>query len=124
MDVDERGHKDYKDSIDNDSTLPAAAAVELSPKKTSKNLPLNLNLMVMEEASSSSPSNTTLTSISSDVEQEVLEEEPRNIIYAMLSQLTRGMDLHKVSFPTFVLEPRSLLERITDFMAHPQFIIK
>jgi hypothetical protein len=33
-----------------------------------------------------------------------------------------GMDLSKVSFPTFVLEPRSMLERITDFMAHPDLI--
>ena len=32
------------------------------------------------------------------------------------------MDLHKVTFPTFVLEPRSMLERITDFMAHPDLI--
>jgi len=28
------------------------------------------------------------------------------------------MDLHKVTFPTFVLEPWSVLERITDFIAH------
>jgi len=33
-----------------------------------------------------------------------------------------GMDLHKVTFPTFVLEPRSMLERITDFMSHPDLI--
>lgn len=33
-----------------------------------------------------------------------------------------GMDLSKVTFPTFVLEPRSMLERITDFMAHPDLI--
>ena len=32
------------------------------------------------------------------------------------------MDLQKVTFPTFVLEPRSMLERITDFMAHPDLI--
>ena len=32
------------------------------------------------------------------------------------------MDLSKVTFPTFVLEPRSMLERITDFMAHPDLI--
>jgi hypothetical protein len=32
------------------------------------------------------------------------------------------MDLQKVSFPTFVLEPRSMLERITDFMSHPDLI--
>lgn len=33
-----------------------------------------------------------------------------------------GMDLSKVTFPTFVLEPRSMLERITDFMSHPDLI--
>ena len=32
------------------------------------------------------------------------------------------MDLSKVTFPTFVLEPRSMLERITDFMSHPDLI--
>ena len=32
------------------------------------------------------------------------------------------MDLSKVTFPTFVLEPRSMLERITDFMSHPELI--
>ncbi len=32
------------------------------------------------------------------------------------------MDLSKVTFPTFVLEPRSMLERITDFLAHPDLI--
>ena len=32
------------------------------------------------------------------------------------------MDLHRVTFPTFVLEPRSMLERIADFMSHPELI--
>lgn len=32
------------------------------------------------------------------------------------------MDLSKVTFPTFVLEPRSMLERITDFMSHPDLV--
>ena len=32
------------------------------------------------------------------------------------------MDLSRVAFPTFVLEPRSMLERITDFMSHPDLI--
>jgi hypothetical protein len=59
-----------------------------------------------------------------DAMREVLGEEPRNIILAMLSQVSRGMDLHRIAFPTFVLEPRSMLERITDFMAHPQLIIE
>lgn len=33
-----------------------------------------------------------------------------------------GMDLTKIALPTFVLEPRSLLERITDFFSHPDLV--
>lgn len=33
-----------------------------------------------------------------------------------------GMDLSKIALPTFVLEPRSLLERIADFFSHPELI--
>ena len=64
--------------------------------------------------------------LSGDAEfaREELGVEPRNIILAIISQATRGMDLHRIAFPTFVLEPRSMLERITDFMAHPQLIIE
>ena len=37
----------------------------------------------------------------------------------IIKQLASGADLHRVTLPTFVLEPRSMLERITDFMSHP-----
>jgi len=41
----------------------------------------------------------------------------------MLTVATRSaMDPSKVSLPTFVLEPRSMLERITDFMSHPDLV--
>lgn len=33
-----------------------------------------------------------------------------------------GMDLSKIALPTFVLEPRSLLERVTDFFSHPELV--
>lgn len=33
-----------------------------------------------------------------------------------------GMDLTKIALPTFVLEPRSLLERVTDFFSHPELV--
>lgn len=55
---------------------------------------------------------------------ECSEEEPKNVVIGMISQLKTGMDLHKVPFPTFVLEPRSMLERITDFVSHPHLILK
>ncbi|TCD62818.1 hypothetical protein EIP91_006384 [Steccherinum ochraceum] len=50
------------------------------------------------------------------------DENEGSIILSLISQLRVGMDLSKVTFPTFVLEPRSMLERITDFMSHPDLI--
>ncbi|KAG8757763.1 hypothetical protein FRC14_001529 [Serendipita sp. 396] len=57
-----------------------------------------------------------------EAETSVLDEEQGSIIMSLISQLKIGMDLNKVSFPTFVLEPRSMLERITDFMSHPELV--
>jgi hypothetical protein len=59
-----------------------------------------------------------------DVEKEVLDEGPRSILLGLISQLRKGMDLHRVTLPTFVLEPRSMLERVSDFMSHPDLILK
>ncbi|KAJ3053416.1 hypothetical protein HDU99_007983, partial [Rhizoclosmatium hyalinum] len=56
------------------------------------------------------------------VEVEVLDDEPRSILLSLVSQLTVGMDLHKVTLPTFVLETRSMCEKITDFFSHPDLI--
>ncbi|KAG9310320.1 hypothetical protein JVU11DRAFT_9444 [Chiua virens] len=52
----------------------------------------------------------------------ILDENEGSVITSLISQLRVGMDLSKVTFPTFVLEPRSMLERITDFMSHPDVI--
>jgi len=75
-------------------------------------------------------------------ESEDLEDEPKNVLFGMIKycthfclcsaknkailyrQLRVGMDLHRITFPTFVLEPRSMLERITDFMAHQDLVMK
>ncbi|KAG6841540.1 hypothetical protein C0991_009905 [Blastosporella zonata] len=62
------------------------------------------------------PSDTEADDIS------ILDENEGSIISSLISQLRVGMDLSRVTFPTFVLEPRSMLERITDFMSHPDLI--
>ncbi|RUS26487.1 hypothetical protein BC938DRAFT_470704, partial [Jimgerdemannia flammicorona] len=41
---------------------------------------------------------------------EVLEDDSKSILLALIGQLRMGMDLHRVTLPTFVLEPRSMLE--------------
>ncbi|KAL4399867.1 Oxysterol-binding protein OBPa [Malassezia pachydermatis] len=55
-------------------------------------------------------------------DMEELDEESGNILMSLISQLRIGMDLSKVTLPTFVLEPRSMLERVTDFLSHPDLI--
>ncbi|CDO74787.1 hypothetical protein BN946_scf185001.g35 [Trametes cinnabarina] len=65
---------------------------------------------------------TTPADNSCDDVDDYRDENEGSIIASLISQLRVGMDLHKVTFPTFVLEPRSMLERITDFMSHPDLL--
>ena len=55
-------------------------------------------------------------------DMEELDDESGSILLSLIGQLRLGMDLHKVTLPTFVLEPRSMLERVTDFLSHPDLI--
>ncbi|KAJ1485643.1 hypothetical protein T484DRAFT_1792671 [Baffinella frigidus] len=54
--------------------------------------------------------------------EEKLDEKPRSILMSMIGQLKSGMDLSRVTLPTFILEPRSFLEKCADFMAHGKII--
>lgn len=70
---------------------------------------------------------STFTTMSKDPSaaergHEVLEEGPRRVIFGIISQLRRGMDLHKITLPTFVLEPRSMCERIVDIMSNVDLV--
>ena len=50
--------------------------------------------------------------------------ENKSLIMHMISQVRIGMDLHRVTLPTFILEKRSLLEMYADFLAHPDLFAK
>lgn len=53
---------------------------------------------------------------------EEMEEENKSILWALLKQVRPGMDLSKVTLPTFILEPRSFLEKIADFYYHADIL--
>ncbi|CAK4031787.1 Oxysterol-binding 6 [Lecanosticta acicola] len=61
----------------------------------------------------------------SDVEEDetVVSSEQGSVLSHIISQLRPGADLSRVTLPTFILEPRSMLERITNFMAHPETLL-
>jgi len=56
-------------------------------------------------------------------EVEVLDAEPKNLILSIIAQLRPGMDLSRVTLPVFILEPKSFLEKLTDFMTHPDLLV-
>lgn len=53
---------------------------------------------------------------------EEVDEEGKGLIYCLVKQVRPGMDLSKVVLPTFILEPRSFLEKLTDFYYHSDIL--
>ena len=51
-------------------------------------------------------------------------QEHGSVIMHLLSQVSIGMDLTKITLPTFILERRSLLEMYADFFAHPDLFVR
>ncbi|PHH63876.1 hypothetical protein CDD82_1824 [Ophiocordyceps australis] len=58
-----------------------------------------------------------------DDDTQVVEPDQGNVLSHIISQLRPGADLSRVVLPTFILEPRSMLERITNFMCHPEMVL-
>ena len=52
-----------------------------------------------------------------------VDEGNKSVIMHLLTQLKIGMDLTKITLPTFILERRSLLEMYADFFSHPDLFI-
>ncbi|KAL0256566.1 Oxysterol-binding protein OBPa [Diplodia seriata] len=46
-------------------------------------------------------------------DETIVDSEQSNVLTHIISQLRPGADLSRITLPTFILEPRSMLERIT-----------
>ncbi|XP_031438658.1 oxysterol-binding protein-related protein 8 isoform X2 [Clupea harengus] len=53
---------------------------------------------------------------------ETVSEENKSMIWMLLKQVRPGMDLSKVVLPTFILEPRSFLDKLSDYYYHADFL--
>lgn len=53
---------------------------------------------------------------------EELAEEHKSLIWFLVKQVRPGMDLSKVVLPTFILEPRSFLDKLSDSFYHADII--
>jgi len=48
--------------------------------------------------------------------------ESKNLVFMLLKQVRIGMDLSRIVLPTFILEPRSMLEKLSDFLTHNELL--
>ncbi|XP_028417007.1 oxysterol-binding protein-related protein 8-like isoform X2 [Dendronephthya gigantea] len=55
---------------------------------------------------------------------EDMEDEGKSILWTLMKQVKPGMDLSKVVLPTFILEPRSFLDKLSDFYYHADILSK
>ncbi|CAG8091202.1 unnamed protein product, partial [Penicillium salamii] len=74
-------------------------------------------------SSNADPGRSSMEDSPPSGEDEVVEPDQGNVLSHIISQLRPGADLSRVVLPTFILEPRSMLERITNFMAHPETLL-
>ncbi|GAB6031098.1 Oxysterol-binding protein- protein 8 [Chamberlinius hualienensis] len=55
---------------------------------------------------------------------EEVEDENKSLIWTLVKQVRPGMDLSKVVLPTFILESRSFLDKLTDYYYHSDLVSK
>lgn len=53
---------------------------------------------------------------------EEVDEENKSLIWTLVKQVRPGMDLSKVVLPTFILEPRSFLDKLSDYYYHSDIL--
>jgi len=55
---------------------------------------------------------------------EEFSDENKSIVWFLVKQVRPGMDLSRVVLPTFILEPRSFLDKLSDYFYHADILSK
>lgn len=71
------------------------------------------------DVSGSDPSTTDSVE---DIDE--VDDQGQSILMSMISQLRPGSDLSRITFPTFILERKSMLERVTNLLQQPDILIQ
>ncbi|UJR14969.1 hypothetical protein I4U23_001948 [Adineta vaga] len=107
---------DDNDFFDADDTLETSTFPEPSANEP------EVNNDHHEETSNSNTSEITFEQYEAAYEESPEEDVAHmdgTIIRHIISQCSLSMDLTKITLPTFILERRSFLEMLADFLAHP-----
>ncbi|XP_056383825.1 oxysterol-binding protein-related protein 5 isoform X1 [Hyla sarda] len=55
-------------------------------------------------------------------QMETVSDENKSLMWTILKQMRPGMDLSRVVLPTFILEPRSFLNKLSDYYYHADIL--
>lgn len=98
-----RSHADFKQVVEVLRSTKQDMAQKKSPRKTSLSWMQSRATVCRRELPSSLLRLLQWT------------DYPKTVLMHIISQLRPGADLSRVTLPTFILEPRSMLERITKY---------
>ncbi|XP_053211143.1 oxysterol-binding protein-related protein 8-like [Panonychus citri] len=65
-----------------------------------------------------------VSTMGEECQTEEVAEENKSLLWSLLKQVRPGMDLSKVVLPTFILEPRSFLDKLSDYYYHCDILSK
>jgi len=61
--------------------------------------------------------------VTGNANEEEMGQDSKTLIFALIKQVKIGMDLSRVVLPTFILEPKSMLEKVSDFLTHSELLV-
>ncbi|GCB65815.1 hypothetical protein scyTo_0010013, partial [Scyliorhinus torazame] len=121
---DRENEPDHEES-DNDALEKSGKSEESDSDISEKHDDLYSDLQpidIVKETSYVEEAHEELGEIGEDSQTEVVSEENKSLIWTLLKQVRPGMDLSKVVLPTFILEPRSFLDKLSDYYYHADFL--
>ncbi|XP_067906186.1 oxysterol-binding protein-related protein 8 isoform X3 [Heterodontus francisci] len=121
---DRENEPDHEES-DNDALEKSGKSEESDSDISEKHDDLYVDLQpvdIVKETSYVEEAHEELGETGEDSQTEVVSEENKSLIWTLLKQVRPGMDLSKVVLPTFILEPRSFLDKLSDYYYHADFL--
>lgn len=117
--------KHFNDDLDVDSQNEGAAALMSGPESESESDVGDGMEMEVEEMPETPYVHLPEEEFGAAGEQvEELPEEHKSLIWFLVKQVRPGMDLSKVVLPTFILEPRSFLDKLSDSYYHADYLAR
>ncbi|XP_017005109.2 oxysterol-binding protein-related protein 8 isoform X3 [Drosophila takahashii] len=111
--------------LDADSQNEAPNAVMSGPESESESDPAQDDVVDLQQCEETTYVPFTEEEFGEQGEQvEELAEENKSLIWCIVKQVRPGMDLSKVVLPTFILEPRSFLDKLSDSYYHADLLSK